>query len=88
VTETALTVPQVAKRLQVCAATVRAEIERGHLRARRVGRLYRIPAGALEEYLCQNGECAGSGMCGPSGTKEADQEYQEGPDKRLPPRGD
>ena len=43
-----LTVPQAAKVLQVSDVTVRRMIDRGELRARRCGRLIRIPADALD----------------------------------------
>ena len=47
----AFTVAQVAKRLQVETGTVRRLIERGELRARKIGRAWRVPANALGNYL-------------------------------------
>ena len=43
----------LAARWGVSENTVRAEIERGALRAFRIGKLYRIKAGAVEEYECR-----------------------------------
>ena len=49
--EELLTIAQVAKHLQVSVATVRRLIDAGELRGVRVGRLWRVPKAALEEYL-------------------------------------
>ncbi len=46
-----LTVREVARALRVSEDTVRGEIGRGRLLARKVGRSFRIPADALERYL-------------------------------------
>lgn len=43
-----LTVPEAAHVLQVSEVTVRRMVQRGELRARRCGRLIRIPASALD----------------------------------------
>ncbi len=46
-----LTIEQVAKRWNCCANTVRSEINRGKLRAFRIGeRKYGIPEGSVYEY--------------------------------------
>jgi excisionase family DNA binding protein len=47
----ALTVGQVARRLQVDAPAIRGLIRRGELRAIRIGRSLRVPIEALDEYL-------------------------------------
>ncbi len=47
----AFSVDEVAERLGVNPQTVRSMIERGDLRAIRVGRLLRIPAEVLEGFL-------------------------------------
>ncbi len=47
----ALKVDEVAKRLHVSPQTIRVMIERGELRAVRVGRVIRIPVEALEGFL-------------------------------------
>uniref|UniRef100_UPI0038501F10 helix-turn-helix domain-containing protein n=1 Tax=Stappia indica TaxID=538381 RepID=UPI0038501F10 len=45
----------LADEWHVCANTIRNLIKRGELRAVRFGRHYRIPAGAVEEFLqCQS----------------------------------
>ena len=45
----------LAERWMVSDETVRQLIKRGELRAFRVGRMFRIPADAVEEYeTCQN----------------------------------
>jgi excisionase family DNA binding protein len=49
--EELLTIAQVAKHLQVSVATVRRLIDAGELRGVRVGRLWRVPKAAVEEYL-------------------------------------
>lgn len=46
-----LTVEQVADLLQVTPATIRSVINRGDLRAARVGRQHRITREALDAYL-------------------------------------
>lgn len=48
--EVLLTLPEVAARLGVCVATVRRMIERGGLPAKRVGRQYRVPTRAFEQW--------------------------------------
>lgn len=45
-----LTLSEVAGRLGVCVATVRRLIDRGELTAKRVGRQYRVPARALDQW--------------------------------------
>jgi excisionase family DNA binding protein len=45
-----LTLPEVAVRLGVCVATVRRMIDRDGLPAKRVGRQYRVPAGAFDRW--------------------------------------
>lgn len=47
----ALKVPEVAERLQVEYRTVYKLIQQGKLRAIRVGRLWRVPSVALDDYL-------------------------------------
>lgn len=47
----ALTVEQVAKQLQVHPTTIHKLIKTGQLKGIRVGRLWRVPMEALEEYL-------------------------------------
>lgn len=47
----ALTVAEVAALWHVNARTVRREVERGHLRAVRVGRAVRITSDAIHEYM-------------------------------------
>ena len=62
----------LATRWGVSENTVRAEIERGALRAFRIGKLYRIKAGAVEEYECRTIPSGGSEEDSPSlGTKTA-----------------
>ena len=46
-----LTIAQVAERLQVRIRTVYALIKRGELRAIKIGRVWRIPLKALDNYL-------------------------------------
>ena len=45
------TVPDVARRLGVCGASIRRAIERGELRAVRLGRSIRIPKSEMERVL-------------------------------------
>jgi excisionase family DNA binding protein len=45
-----LTLPEVAVRLGVCVATVRRMIDRDGLPARRVGRQFRVPTVAFENW--------------------------------------
>ena len=45
------TIEQVAEILQVNPRTVNRLLERGELKGRRVGRLWRIPQEALDAYL-------------------------------------
>lgn len=47
----ALTVEQVARRLQVETSAVRRLIENGQLRALKIGRALRVPLGSLDDYL-------------------------------------
>jgi excisionase family DNA binding protein len=47
----AITIPDAAKRLSVSERTIRRLIERGELRAVRVGRVWRVPMEALRDYL-------------------------------------
>ncbi len=47
----ALTVEQVAERLQIDPQTVERLILRGQLRGDRVGPVWRVPVKAVEEYL-------------------------------------
>lgn len=46
-----LSVREVAELWHVCERTVYREIERGALRAVRVGRALRVPVAVLEEYV-------------------------------------
>jgi excisionase family DNA binding protein len=52
-TDRVLTVKQVQARLQFSQRTVLRLIERGELRAIRMGRVWRIPVEALREYLAK-----------------------------------
>ena len=47
----AVDLPQAAKMLGVSVRTVRREINRGHLRALRIGRVWRVRIGELDAYL-------------------------------------
>lgn len=47
----ALTVEQVARRLQVETSSVHNLIKRGELRALKIGRAWRVPLEALDDYL-------------------------------------
>lgn len=47
----AFKVAEVARRLRVDPRTIYRVIASGHLRAVRVGRVWRVPADALEAYL-------------------------------------
>ncbi|MGD0090111.1 MAG: helix-turn-helix domain-containing protein [Planctomycetota bacterium] len=47
----AVDVPTAAEMLGVCAATIRREIDRGQLRAVRIGRVYRVRVAELHAYL-------------------------------------
>jgi len=58
-----LKVAEVAKRLRVNVRTIYRMIERGELHGVRVGRLWRVPAVALEDYLR---------MGGPQGSQESE----------------
>jgi putative molybdopterin biosynthesis protein len=49
--ETMYTVEEIAKMLRVSTETVRKLIAQGEIRAKRVGRQYRISQEALNEYL-------------------------------------
>ena len=51
----ALTIAEVSERLRVNRRTVYALISRGELRAKRVGRVWRVPKRALLDYLESNG---------------------------------
>jgi len=46
-----LTVPEVARMLRVGANTVYREIQKGHLKASRVGRLIRVQSVDVQRYL-------------------------------------
>jgi len=62
----------LADRWGCSSETVRTLIKRGELRGFRVGKLFRIPAQAVEEYECQtstSGDCEGASV--PTGTKTA-----------------
>ncbi|MFN2525266.1 MAG: helix-turn-helix domain-containing protein [Actinomycetota bacterium] len=48
-----LTVGDAARRLHVSTMTVYRLIKSGRLEAARVGRMYRVPANAVERYLRQ-----------------------------------
>lgn len=52
-TSTALAVdlPEAARLLSVSVRTVRREIDRGHLRAVRIGRVWRVRLSELDAYL-------------------------------------
>ena len=47
----AVSLDVAAEMLSVSTKTVRREIDRGHLRAVRIGRLWRVPTSELEAYL-------------------------------------
>jgi excisionase family DNA binding protein len=49
--ETMYTVDEVAKMLRVSTETIRKLIASGEIRAKRVGRQFRISQEALDEYL-------------------------------------
>lgn len=49
-----LTVNQVARFLQVTPRTVRQAIEHGEVPAKKIGRVWRIPASFVTEYLGDN----------------------------------
>jgi excisionase family DNA binding protein len=51
VSEPIYTIPEIADALGVCSKTVRREIERGALKAVRVGRQIRIKSGDFAAYL-------------------------------------
>jgi excisionase family DNA binding protein len=53
----ALTVEQVAARLQIDVRTCYRLIRRGDIQARKVGRLYRVPLAALDDYLLGREAC-------------------------------
>lgn len=52
----ALRVEEVAERLQVEVRTVYGLIRRGELKARKIGRMYRVPLEALDNYLMDREE--------------------------------
>ncbi len=54
-TAQALTIAEVCERLRLDRRTVYRLIERGELRAKRIGRVWRVPMAALLEYLAANG---------------------------------
>ena len=56
-----LTIEQVAERLAVARRTVFRLIEKGDIRAVKIGRLTRIRESDLERYIAQLGEGNGSG---------------------------
>ena len=62
------TINEVASLLKVSPKTVRRLIESGKLGAVRVGRVYRVPHKALEEFLAQ------------SATKRREDEKPKGPE--------
>jgi excisionase family DNA binding protein len=47
----AVSIPTAAKMLNLCHVTVRREIERGELKAIRIGRIWRIRVAELHAYL-------------------------------------
>lgn len=49
--EELLTVAEAARRLKICEATVRRAISDGRIKAGRKGRIIRIPATAIDEFL-------------------------------------
>jgi len=53
--EKLLTVPEVAGILRVSVRTVYNLLEAGALRGVRVGRAWRVPESALEEFISQGG---------------------------------
>ena len=46
-----LTVPELAQELRICTNTAYALVRFGQIRCIKVGRIYRIPRSAVEEYL-------------------------------------
>jgi len=50
-TDKLLTVPEVARLLRVGANTVYREIQKGHLKVSRVGRLIRVQSVDVQRYL-------------------------------------
>ena len=50
-TETILTIDEIAEKLKMSHSTVRREIKRGRLRALRSGKLIRVRQSSLDEYL-------------------------------------
>ena len=64
VEERLLTVAEVADVLRVSTMTVYRLIQRGELAALRVGRSYRIRAGALDEYLSGGGSADATSTSG------------------------
>lgn len=59
-TPLAVDLPQAAKMLGVCTATMRREIDRGKLRAFKIGRVYRVRVAELHAYLKRlEGNCTG-----------------------------
>ena len=67
-----LTVAQVAERLQVRIRTVYGLIKRGELRAVKIGRVWRVPLEALQEYLTGPAEIQASDAEPVSGEELAD----------------
>jgi excisionase family DNA binding protein len=47
----AVSIPTAAKMLNLCHVTIRREIERGELKAVRIGRVWRIRIAELHAYL-------------------------------------
>lgn len=48
---------EAAQMIGVCTATIRREVNRGRLRAVRVGRLYRVRVAELHAYLKRQEAC-------------------------------
>jgi excisionase family DNA binding protein len=48
---------EAARMIGVCTATIRREVNRGRLRAVRVGRLYRVRVAELNAYLKRQEAC-------------------------------
>lgn len=46
-----LTIPELAKELRVCTNTAYALVKSGQIRHVKIGRVYRVPRSAVEDYL-------------------------------------
>lgn len=46
-----LTVPELAKELRICTNTAYALVRSGQIRHVKIGRVYRVPRSAVDEYL-------------------------------------